>query len=599
MSIPEQIILISNGSPITYPKNTLTDFTNHLPNRIEINNNEDNVHVSLEAIGFSLNFRNVLLPRNNLPSIIATDFGNQLEYECVGNYTDDVNTLGHMKNCINKYQFGGHYSESLGGTLTEYLFLDDKLYNEYNLLDTLKRLNKYTMAKFEYKDKKISISRKTTKDLWILVHPTFLKSFDIPVKNLQRSDAWLVRMNKLAGPIWENFKDIFERDIIYKGELYHGYYLNKNTPSLMGEEVDFEKVYTPEIIKVCSSVISAQVLNSTFSKDLLCFCPDFDKLKKKYYFKEFEQPPKVKLENNNLTDFDISLRDENNEKLQLLPGISTVLTLKFNKMLKNNKSFNVRLTSAKNLNYPDNTQTVFKVKLPNILQFNPKHNWKVALTSISYPNQFNTFPSNNSKRYCHFEPAPNSTSESKEVLFHDGVYTEEQLYEEFNKFIEHPSEKLKPDLKKFTLTKQGTYSISSALLNILGLKERNNYDPTTSNTFNFSISGSRFGNQPKNFSFDKLTNLDYYQPDYILSYCSIVQQTIVGGEYNNILRMVPIAKDNNDKYIIQEFKNKNFLPLLNSEISEIVVNLRDHSGTLLSFVNEDDVILNLEFSNVE
>ena len=136
-------------------------------------------------------------------------------------------------------------------------------------------------------------------------------------------------------------------------------------------------------------------------------------------------------------------------------------------------------------------------------------------------------------------------------------------------------------------------------MNILGLKERNNYDPTTSNTFNFSISGSRFGNQPKNFSFDKLTNLDYYQPDYILSYCSIVQQTIVGGEYNNILRMVPIAKDNNDKYIIQEFKNKNFLPLLNSEISEIVVNLRDHSGTLLSFVNKDDVILNLEFSNVE
>ena len=63
--------------------------------------------------------------------------------------------------------------------------------------------------------------------------------------------------------------------------------------------------------------------------------------------------------------------------------------------------------------------------------------------------------------------------------------------------------------------------------------------------------------------------------------------------------MIPIAKDNNDKYIIQEFKNKNFLPLLNSEISEIEINLRDHSGTLLSFVSKDDVIINLEFSNVE
>ena len=62
--------------------------------------------------------------------------------------------------------------------------------------------------------------------------------------------------------------------------------------------------------------------------------------------------------------------------------------------------------------------------------------------------------------------------------------------------------------------------------------------------------------------------------------------------------MIPLS-NNNDKYIIQEFKNKNFLPLLNSEISEIEINLRDHSGALPSFVSKDDVIINLEFSNVE
>ena len=36
--------------------------------------------VSLDAISFSLAFRNVLLPRDNLPSVVVTDVGNQLDY---------------------------------------------------------------------------------------------------------------------------------------------------------------------------------------------------------------------------------------------------------------------------------------------------------------------------------------------------------------------------------------------------------------------------------------------------------------------------------------------------------------------------------------
>ena len=35
----------------------------------------------------------------------------------------------------------------------------------------------------------------------------------------------------------------------------------------------------------------------------------------------------------------------------------------------------------------------------------------------------------------------------------------------------------------------------------------------------------------KTIDFDKSVNMNYFQPDYILSYCNIVQQTIIGGEY--------------------------------------------------------------------
>ena len=94
-------------------------------------------------------------------------------------------------------------------------------------------------------------------------------------------------------------------------------------------------------------------------------------------------------------------------------------------------------------------------------------------------------------------------------------------------------------------------------------------------------------------------NINYYQPDYMLAYCNIVQPTIIGGEYKNILRMIPISKDKDDKYLIHEFQSKNFLPLLNTEITEIEINLRSHDGSLLNFSQKDDIIINLEFSNVE
>ena len=93
-------------------------------------------------------------------------------------------------------------------------------------------------------------------------------------------------------------------------------------------------------------------------------------------------------------------------------------------------------------------------------------------------------------------------------------------------------------------------------------------------------------------------NLGYLKPEYIIAYCNIVQPSIIGGNYANILRIIPILKDKSD-YMLQEFKNKNFLPLLNTEVSEIEINFRSHDGLLLNFFGKDDVILNLEFSNSE
>ena len=100
------------------------------------------------------------------------------------------------------------------------------------------------------------------------------------------------------------------------------------------------------------------------------------------------------------------------------------------------------------------------------------------------------------------------------------------------------------------------------------------------------------------YRFELPSDLKHLQPQYIIAYCSIVEPTIFGGEYSNILRIVSIPKERSD-YVIQEFKNKNFLQLLNTEISEIEINFRTHDGLLVNFAGNYNIIVNLEFSNVD
>ena len=481
--------------------------------------------------------------------------------------------------------------------LKEYYF-EDKWYNDKRLHKVFNEFNKDSLVWFDYSsDKKVSIKRNVYKDYWIFVHPTFLQSFFIKYNNLQRSEEWMRKMNALdTYEKWQYYRAIFEREIEYKGTFYYGYYLSENTLGLMGDSFVLEREQKPEIVKVCSSVISAQILNKTYSKDLLCFCPKIKWNDDSYYFKEFEQSTKVKLENSALTNIDIILTDGDNKQLQLLPGVPTVLALKFVKMAKENKSFNVRLTSCKNEVSPNNTQSAFKVQLPNTLNFNKQKNWRVALTNISHPSTYNTFVGEYLDAGMAYIPLEGSGYEKKEINFHrNKIYTVADLIKEINIYLWYFSVTLyeKPPTLTFNLTYPGLYIISNNFGKIMGFKDWDKL-PT---------GGTTSYNVIKHFHLTldlvKPINVNYFQPDYMIAYCSIVQPTIIGGAYKNILRMIPLLKDkkDQDKYVIHEVKNKTFLPLTNTEVNEIEINLRSHDGLLLSFQGDEDIIVNLEFSN--
>ena len=593
MAIPNHVYVLSNASQHTYPDNSLTQFTNQLPNTIDLEGK--NVVVSLQAIGFSCDFRNLKVPENSsTPSIIVTECGHQPNSDCNRRLTaleierDDGT---RNKTCVESYFINWGNTNCYK---KEYFF-EDRWYTENNLKEFLSQFKEDGKVILSFKNNRFRCGqyRKGTNP-WILIHPTFAENFKIEFNGQTRSAIFQKELDKIqyTKPLKYSvfLNNVYRRTVEYKNEFYLAFQICNETPELWGKEVEINKEKTPEIIKVHSSIISSQILNSEHSKDLMCFCPDYKNITD-YYFKEFDQLQKIKLTNTNLKSIDISLRDEKNNKIQLLPGIPTYIKLKFEVMPPENKNFNVRLTSAKSEFFPDNTKSVFKVKLPNSLFFNKERNWKVALTSISHPNVYATFPGTEIDRSLTFR-ATDKTKERLLITFKDDkTYQKHEIAEEIDNGLKNGgfgSASLSDEnILEINITKPGTLLVSNTVLDLLGYQK---IRTTNKRVTVWTVT------EKLDLKFTGGINLGYLKPDYIIAYCNIVQPSIIGGNYANILRIIPILRDKSD-YILQEFKNKNFLSLLNTEISEIEINFRTHDGLLLNFFGKDDVILNLEFSN--
>ena len=605
MSSLKHIYVISNGSQKTFPDNSLTHFRNALPNILDFERNE-NVQVSLEAIGFSCTFRNLLVPENeSTPSVIVTNLGYHTG-KCMSKMDLD---LIRAKICMDSYIFDFSTLETNEQIIFKQYFLKDRWYTVNNIVEMCDINNSDNLVQWKFEDRKLSISNNPKRDYWVFIHPTFMENFNFQFGSLVESKEWYNLYAKNPGNVpWEGaniyniniYKDILKKNVIYNNQFYYGFHLNQNTFKLLGTECkSLHESKLPGIIKVQSSIIASQILNDRHSKDLICFCPDF-KNTPKYYYKEFEQPQRIKLENTTLTNIDISLRDENDKTLQLLPGVATLLKLKFEKMPKENKTFNVRLTSDETEMYPKNNNSIFKVKLPTTLHFNREKNWKVALTSISHPNIYSTFPGDRFDRMLLFRPSVTEQNPNPDanaiVLRGSKIFKkEEEIIEDMNEVFKDPKGGenfgefiLKDGVLTIDIKTKGYMVISNNVLNLLGYR---------------GLLSSKKGtplvlNEGKHTKFEAPIDLTYLQPDYVIGYCDIVQPSIIGGEYTNILRIIPIPPERSD-YIIQEFKNKNFLPLLNTEISEIEINFRGHDGLVTNFSGSYKIIVNLEFSNSE
>lgn len=602
----QNIYLISNGSLDVYAENTLVDFKNKLPFQIDVGRNEG-IEVAISHLGISNNFKNITTPRNGLPSFFITN----AKAPYIAPDKD-----GHFVQIPVKFEIGNKGSALFPTDWFQYDF-EEKSYSISDIKEYFKEVSRESYTDIEFTDDlKLVIKTKNYNNFWIFMHKTMIDSFGF-VNIDTKTDMEFVDNPEI---------DIFNvttadeslavlRKTYYKSELYYTYHIrnrsiqNERDYFLESSSSNILKKKFPSVIKVICENISPQIFNNTYSKDLVVFSPDYSK--EDYSWTEFGVKQYVPISNTSVNDFSIKLVDEFNNQIQLLPGPATLIKMNLRLRQPEKKTFNVRLTSAMTSEYPDNYNSIFKVKLPSTIALN--RNWRVALTSISNPNEFSTFLSSPDTRTILIRQVMPSKNKVLKFIVPDNKkqYSAEELVLLLDKKLKESEVgfiTLVDGRCVFGFTSDVYISCSNYLLRILGysdlLNEKKSYTKLfyTNKMYHeitpFVDQVHIVEKEDESYivEFRNKIDLDYLKPNYMIVYSNIVSKSVIGGIMSNILKVVPI-KSNSDSYVISDFKSKEYYELLNTEIDAIEINLRSHDGQPINFASYQDTILNLEFTN--
>ncbi|MCZ2207361.1 MAG: hypothetical protein O1I36_14755 [Cylindrospermopsis raciborskii PAMP2011] len=600
------LYVISNGSTELYPENTLTSFTNKLPTTFDFGS--DSYELGIQSIGFASRFKNVKLPDNHLaPSLIVS---NCQVKERIGQCIDTE--LNKLYGCDVPVDF--QIGETHDNCNTWEYFLDDR---EYTLNDVKKLCNKINadtglVAEIDDNRMTISVSDEQMirfKFFWVMMHKSFKDSFgfhSIHLASKLRKGYISPRLPEILRHL--EFVNIdskvhLERKARYKGEDYFVYLVSKRPhkssvgevsyldTGLASEKFDLSQPFYPKYIRVICDNIVPQISDNTYSKDLLIFSPDYT-LQEDYTFKEIECIDFIPLLNKSLSNIKIKLVDEENQQLQLYSGHATIIKLILKKMSQT-KSFNIRLTSAPNAEFPDNKLSHFKVKLPAPVSLNKS--WKVCVNTISHPSIFATFI--DSKKGRSIIVTNNTTNDVRRLEFNKGeVYTEAMLSSQIDRWMQEYDMgtcELEGSLITFKFNFPALIVMPAAIAHILGYNGTIQKPFTTIDVTNTSL---MIDNQYV-LKFGFPMDLNYLKPNYIMLYSNIVKSTIIGSAFTKIMRIVPVP-ETKLQYVLSEFKHRDYYDLENYEISIIEVQLRAHDGKFINFCGDQDIILDLEFSEV-
>jgi hypothetical protein len=415
---------------------------------------------------------------------------------------------------------------------------------------------------------------------------------------------------------------------------------------------NFEHVM-PEYIKIHMQEMKSNLSNAGFEK-VLAYVPYVrnnnntnytiyhEVLRKEYFTIDYNSNPMV-------SNLSIKLTDENNQQLGLLPGQPTIVKLKLRKM--SYTSFMLRIKSAaQNTMYEMNTNHDFHTTLPYPINLSGK--WKVALTSIQFPRQFdlaNAIPNEglyidvnqNKRKRRHMLPGEsvytfvdlkhirrwrvpsrikkstnaqqsedltvptvdNAAAAAAKKLNHwdritipkNAIASNSKLRNVINKMLrEHFGKKVLEFLPGKTARVKAheliKFRVSSYLAYILGVSSSFDDPPIES-----EVKSGEGG------IYDLPTDVFRLTPHSLLLYCDIITPVIIGDSYAKVLKLIPLVdsqKINTEKnnYIFYESQHLDFIPLAHTTLSTCHFSLCHVSGVPFLFNNKNqEVNINLVF----
>lgn len=635
MSSKDCFYVFSNGGKDYFPSNSLTNFTNKFPIPFEV---DKRYEIGVQSIGFSSHFKNIITPPTGAPSLIITNCNNSHKfYERKGFAKYPDRTEGPIKwsfkedtevTCIK-------YPDEIAPTCTiqdcfvKTFTLRDKEYTDLDITNLCLHISNRTYLTVEYNNNRVSfrIGKRWTdkygfKRCYIMMHDSFSKSF--------RFDKRIIESYEAESGV-KNFSGVLKKMVVggqsgriatvrttsYNGHKYDVFYID-HTPddqyimygkklskewgidvSLTSNIIDLSKPAFPKTIKIVCDNIEAQIFNSEYSKNMLVYTPDFNKLKS-YTTQEIESVDYMPLSNTLLTEMRFKLLDENNEQIHLLPGAATWLKLSLRSMPTSKKSFNAVLTSENSTYYDKNSQSLFRVKLPSPLNLN--QSWKVCASSLSHPSNFATFlsPENDGEK--------ETFQLDRTVAFYEGETNEEtsfafnteytyndsnEIIGQINKFLSAKSfgsATLENDFVNINLSKTGNLVFGESIARVLGHTGSLTRMDDKVNVLSIDSSLT------SSYKFGSKINIEYFYPKYIMVYSNIIQPVLVAGEYRKLLRISPVEKQE-VAYVTNYFRHKEFTKLENTFIDTIEIVLASHDGRKICFGSSQDVIINIEFSN--
>ena len=508
--------------------------------------------MALTAFGLHLNFASLTVPTDVvLLGIIRNRPHSKFPY---------VSQIAYFGNVRRRYQF---YNKTEGvGVIPIYK----------RLLQFIKRakLDKLLSVKYEETEQVIYIENKGKNDYFYLyIHKQLvqllsLEKIDIYDQFFIRDHHYLVIYLPKSGIIKSQHVPL---------------YSSKLHPSLINIECNLVAAYQANE-KYCNTIHTASIPWKKISQ---------------YYYHIVKEPTYLDLSGDAFNDISIRFLNEKSVSLPLLEGSSSIVKLNIRK--KSEKMVtrvNVKISSEKTRLHPDNTASKFTSRLHSPLEVGDKAT--VYLSSISYPNNISNIPQKIANKEFIIETNlpghENDLNQHLHIVTHKfkviaGQYrTPDQFLEMVNKVNPAKSVmkfKYEDHFCVIEVYDPCIIKIPIEFHRIFGFPNKNTEDGY------YTIKVRRTPNeylmlQPMLFN-------DYF-PNFMLCYCNIIEPTMIGSIYANILKLIP-TKLSEDRYTTIEFESPDKLHLNCHLIDDIHFELRSHDGDLINFIEDKEVIMHL------